>query len=130
AQEGLVKAQSRLIGLLEDHSALKDELSKSKSNPQQQQQQQQQQLAQGGSKKGLNAFVRVRRGLEGLLSAGIMVVWRLMKPGIRHRKVVCYHCCAIGKSAHLAKDCPNEVASYKCGLKGHEDRACPGGPPR
>ncbi|KAF4744674.1 hypothetical protein FOZ62_017931, partial [Perkinsus olseni] len=33
AQEGLVKAQSRLINLLEDHSALKDELSKAKIAP-------------------------------------------------------------------------------------------------
>ncbi|KAF4733601.1 hypothetical protein FOZ63_013378, partial [Perkinsus olseni] len=65
-------------------------------------------------KKGLNAFVRVRRdGLEDLLSAGIKVGWRLLKPEIRHRK-----------------DCPNEAACYKCGLKGHEGRACPGGPPR
>ncbi|EER14023.1 hypothetical protein Pmar_PMAR005468 [Perkinsus marinus ATCC 50983] len=227
AQEGLVKAQSRLIGLLEDHSALKDELSKSKSNParplpsdghnlprigdnhnnspkegaliwitggdiDQSDKSTEYRIkvadkvgAKGGVvitdsffakdgrlgarvsdadkarakeaasllgyqtkvlgaidpelfirdvgdiseeelrdavgdcctavyKKGLNAFVRVRRdGLEDLLSAGIKVGWRLLKPEIRHRKVMCYHCCAIGKSAHLAKDGPNEAACCK-----------------
>ncbi|KAF4729014.1 hypothetical protein FOZ62_014815, partial [Perkinsus olseni] len=81
-------------------------------------------------KKGLNAFVRVRKeSVERLLETGVKVGWGLLKPEIRHRKVMCYNCCAVGRTAHLAKDCPNEPVCYKCGSKGHEGRACPGGAP-
>ncbi|KAF4648906.1 hypothetical protein FOL47_002674 [Perkinsus chesapeaki] len=82
-------------------------------------------------KKGLNAFVRVRRdSVEGILTAGVKVGWRLLKPELRHRKVMCYNCCAIGREAHLARACSRDPVCYKCGVKGHDGRSCPGGPPR